>query len=590
MKKLSVIFLVILSVPMAFADPAPMNDGDREACLARARNETDKQARLDHMRVCETTDSFNQARANQQNNSGNSNNVPYNECTQVYSRARSSITTTGATPTPGKFYTSETQAADAVPPSTPAISAALNPDLKPCKGYEAMSRNFGTALSGTDRKMSQDGKIFCVQKSGITADWESCTSALSMYNTIVVAEAAMQVFQSVQTNNTQNQIQNDVNAASTQGNIQNAAYDAQIKAVESAKALNQQQAMAYTAAVAALYSKIQSWIKETPEAVIQRGCGVNAPPQPVKAAAPGPTPEYFASVEVVPRDGEQKENCIASARKATTDYAGFVFAKRDAKAAFQTAAMLFAAQGIMAGIKASQLDNIAKKVEEAKVASEDPYNPATFELCQVNATDPRCATAGTKTTGSGLQDGGFSFGDNFGNNAFNPLGDPEDMTNGTTAPGVGDSRVADVNSPFADDAKKANGILDPAAAASTRSGGPLAGGGGAGAGLPGGGSASLGAGTPGPDDSKKENDIKANKADGKYNIAGGGAFKAISPMKEENPFANLFGGKGGGGLEEERGPASGDIDGKDSGLFAKISKRYGQVQADKRIEAKNLDE
>jgi hypothetical protein len=44
-----------------------------------------------------------------------------------------------------------------------------------------------------------------------------------------------------------------------------------------------------------------------------------------------------------------------------------------------------------------------------------------------------------------------------------------------------------------------------------------------------------------------------------------------------------------GGVEEERSIASGDIDGKASGLFEKISRRYTQIQADKRIEAKNLE-
>ncbi len=60
-------------------------------------------------------------------------------------------------------------------------------------------------------------------------------------------------------------------------------------------------------------------------------------------------------------------------------------------------------------------------------------------------------------------------------------------------------------------------------------------------------------------------------------------------MKDDNPFANLFDGKGGGKLEEDRSIAS-EIDGQDSGLFSKISKRYGLIQADKRIEAKNLEE
>lgn len=251
--------------------------------------------------------------------------------------------------------------------------------------------------------------------------------------------------------------------------------------------------------------------------------------------------------------------------------------------------MELVAKGIQAGIAAKQLGNIAKNVEEAKNSTEDPYNPATFQYCQVNTTDPRCAGATTRTSGSGIADGGFNLGDGFGSNAFNPLGDPEQLGNGELPPLATGDTVADASNPFVDDAKKASDILDPAAAASAGAANPGGGGAGGAPGAPGGGSASLGNDTPGADDSKKETDIKPNKADGKYNIAGGGAFQAIKPMKEDNPFANLFGDKS-GKLEEDRSIASGDIDGQDSGLFSKISKRYSQVTADKRIEAKNLEE
>lgn len=262
-------------------------------------------------------------------------------------------------------------------------------------------------------------------------------------------------------------------------------------------------------------------------------------------------------------------------------------ANKQAKGAFTTAVMMFAAKGIQAGIAANQLGNIAKKVEEAKKQTETPYDAPTFDRCMVNSLDPACKTPGTITSGSGLQDGGFSFGEGFGNNAFNPIGE-EDTLGGVEPLPLSDQVVPDASNPFVDDAKTASGILDPAGAASIQPGGAGGGGGGGAPGL-GGGSASLGNDTPGVDESKKENDIKANKADGKYNLAGGGAFQAIKPMKDDNPFANLFDGKGGGKLEEDRSIASGDIDGQDSGLFSKISKRYSQIQADKRIEAKNLD-
>ncbi len=545
-----------------------------------------------------------QERGRQQNgggsNNGNNNNRT-NPLSTSCTTTMSSSPLVPATPTPA-YFTSATGPAVPLAQDAVAGKTALPPDaateVKVCRGYEYISNRLSSTLAGYDKTPSQDGRIFCERKAGVTADYDSCMSALSMYNNIVVAEAAMQLFQGVQTNNVQNQVQRDVNQRASNGDAQNAAYDAQVKTVNSAKALNEQQAAAYAAAVAALYSKVQSWIKEDQSAFTQKACGQSVPaaqtrgaqnPQ-VQSTPPtnAPVSELFATAAAVP---SRPADCAPAAERAFRQYNGFVFANKQAKGAFTTAAMLYAAKALQAGIKASQLGNIAKKVEEAKKSTEDPYNPATFELCKATPTDPRCGSAGERVAGSGLGDGGFNFGGDFGNNAFTPVptGD-EDLAPTTGLGDAGDNRVLDTNNPFTDQAKIANGILDPAAAASIQPGGGQGGGssgGGAGAG---GGTASLGGGTPGVDDSKKENDIKANKADGKYNIAGGGAFQAIKPMKEENPFGSLFDGKAGGSLEEDRSIASGDIDGRDSGIFAKISKRYSQVQADKRIEAKNLDE
>lgn len=564
-----------------------------ECETAQEQNERPDYCAALRTRQNQSNQNSNNGNGNGNGNNRNGNNVPYNTCDQHYTRARSAIgPRTVAAPT--QYYTSENAAPATITPTIPApvpaptwagIEATLNPDLKICRGYDAIAGNLGASLGATEDMSSQDRKITCVQKSGITADWESCKSALSMYNAIIVAEAAMQVFQGVQQNSAQNKAQDQYNQRAANGDAQNAAYDAQVATVNSAKALNQQQATAYAAAVAALYSKIQSWIKESEEALLQKGCGQSGPARAAPRPAT-PTPELFASVEAVPTQG----NCVDSAKRAYSQYKGFVFANRDAKAAFTTAAMMFAAKAIAAGIKASQLGDIAKKVTEAKKQTEDQYDAPTFERCQLTPNDPACAGAITKTSGSGLQDGGFGFGDSFGNNAFSPIGDEEKLGDIAPLPLPGGETVADVSNPFADDAKNASGIIDPAGAASVQPGAAGGGAGGGGAPGAGGGSASLGNDTPGVDDSKKENDIKANKADGKYNIAGGGAFQAIKPMKDDNPFANLFDGKGGGKLEEDRSIASGDIDGQDSGLFSKISKRYGQVQADKRIEAKNLEE
>ena len=600
--------VLLLSSSLAFADEEQLRPCTEEYPNDQARIATCQQERG------RAADSRNgNGNGNGNNNSGNRNgNEVGNQCQRVYSSAGTAIRTVGTAGATGpvKYFSSAqgpgmdivvpppgaAAVAVAVTPNPlelPAISADKNASLKICKGYEAISVRLGSSIgAAAENRRAQDGTITCVRKAGITADWDSCTSALGMYNNIKMAEAAMQIFQGVQTNSVQNRAQNDFAQRQAAGDGQNAAYDAQTATMNSSKALNEQQAMAYAAAVAALYSKIQSWIKESPEAFTQKGCGGAPAAAPVRTppAATPVTPELFASVEATPRPAPASADCAAAARQGYQEYQGFVFANKDAKGQFTAAAMLFAGKAIAAGIKANQLGAIAQKIQEAKKTTEDPYNPATFDLCQVNMADPKCAQAGTRTNGSGLQDGGFSFGDGFGNNAFTPIGSAEDMANVDPGALPGDQVIGDTTNPFVDDAKKASGILDPAGAASTQAAASGGSGSGGGAGAGGGGSASLGNDTPGADDSKKENDIKANKADGKYGQFAGGGFQAIKPLKDDNPFANLFDGKGGGSLQEDRSIASGDIDGRDSGIFSKISKRYGQVQADKRIEAKNLEE
>lgn len=492
----------------------------------------------------------------------------------------------------GDYLLGQVQSVQAAPP----MPYLPNPQsLIRCRALEVATEKVaaGGFEADPERAASQDQKIWCVKKTGFTADWESCKSALGMYNAIVVMEAGLMLSQQVRSNNSQQNTNQELAQRSAQGDTQNAAFDAAIRQNQLASNLNKEQAMAYTGAVAALGSKIASWVKTDVAGLQAKFCGQASRPNPSPThptlndrfvIQPATTPIGFTDRKALPVD------CANAIRFARTQHPEDMIANNMAKGAFTTAAMMFAMKGVIAGIKANQFGNLAKAVEQTKDSTEDPYNPATFARCDLTPNDPACLGPSVVTPGSGLQDGGFSFGDTFGNSGFSPVGDPEDMTTGEPGPLAGDAVVPGTANPFADDAKVASGILDPAAAASIQPGGGAGGGAGGGGGAPGGGSASLGNDTPGMDDSKKESDIKANKAAGNYALGGGAGFSAVKGMKEENPFANLFDGKGGGKLEEDRSIASGDIDGKDSGIFAKISKRYNQVQADKRIEAKNLEE
>ncbi len=504
------------------------------------------------------------------------------------------ISTLVAGPGPMIWNNLEGPAVAAPVAPAPPLPALQNIDgIRACRALQMTAAGArGGSFDATSRNVSMDQRVTCQKLAGYTADYSSCMNALNMYNNVKMAEAALFIVQGVQATQNQQSVQNETAQRVAAGDAQNAAYDAQISATRKASQLNQQKAAAYAAAVLALGSTIQGWIKESnlPQALCSGNPTQLGPdriynPQQFNPAGAALPNNVFATAQAV-----SAPPCQASVQLALSTAGDEVMANKQAKGQITAALMELIGKGIAAGIAANQLGNIAKKVEEAKNATEDPYNPATFDVCQVNLADPRCAQAGTRTGGSGLQDGGFSFGEGFGNNAFTPIGSEEDMTPTDPLALPGDQVVGDTTNPFVDDAKRASGILDPAGAASIQPGAAAGGGGGGGAGSPGGGSASLGNDTPGADDSKKENDIKANKADGKYGSFAGGGFQAIKPMKEDNPFANLFDGKGGGKLEEDRSIASGDIDGRDSGIFSKISKRYGQVQADKRIEAKNLEE
>ncbi|MES2529306.1 MAG: hypothetical protein V4598_19620 [Bdellovibrionota bacterium] len=482
------------------------------------------------------------------------------------------------------------------PPTTPVptpVPVITDPTTaRNCRALQMTSAGNRQAFAAHESKTSMDGRVTCIQYAGFTADYRSCTNAVNMYNNVKMAESALFIVQSVQATSNQQNVANETAQRVANGDGQNAAYDAQISQARAASQLNQQKAAAYAAAVLALGSQIRSWIKTDVASLQAALCAGNprALGEEVIFNDAQATEAQFRTFKFSNAKAVGSPVCRDAVKYTHESANGEMIANQQAKGQLTAALMELIGKGIQAGIAANQLGNIAKKVEEAKNATEDPYNPATFDVCAVNMADPRCAQAGTRTPGTGLQDGGFSFGDGFGNNAFTPIGSAEDMEN--VAPGAlpGDSVVGDTTNPFVDDAKKASGILDPAGAASTQAAAAGGGGGSGGGGAGGGGSASLGNDTPGADDSKKENDIKANKADGKYGSFAGGGFQAIKPMKDENPFANLFDGKGGGSLQEDRSIASGDIDGRDSGIFSKISKRYGQVQADKRIEAKNLEE
>lgn len=419
------------------------------------------------------------------------------------------------------------------------------------------------------QKQSMDGKVKCDKPFSYTADYEECEKALASYNFIVNSETFMNLTQTVRTDVKTSNINKEAVAQASNGDSQTAMFTAAEETNKHMKAIEAEKALAYSSAVAALTYAYRQ-IPNQDDAVDK-------------------------CVRSKKGDGEDMGKFVREECKKTVEaHKGSILANQQNKAAIFEAIAQMTAKGIAAGIKMKQYGNNAQQIAQAQAAITEETTDMMIELCEANPQDPACLTPGGRTSSSGTFGmGEFGFGGDGANNVFGVTPEGSEFGEVGADTNLDDKNsVAGINSPFKDEAKKAKDILNPAAAAQTQAQGGAAGGGagGGGAGGGGGGGASLGSDLAGKDpDGDKEAQIKAGKVSGSYSAAGGGGYRGIARGKDDaNPFSSLFDQKG-GGVEEDRSIASGDIDGKASGLFEKISKRYGQVQADKRVEAKNLE-
>lgn len=436
-----------------------------------------------------------------------------------------------------------------------------------CRQLEITSVANGSSLNdGPDQTVSMDRRVVCQKAGGYTLDWQSCKNGVNAYNLILGADKALDMVQQVQAQQNSRKLGEEYAQAAQEGAGQDAAYEAMVQERRKMASMHEQKAVAYLAAVAALGNSIMRWQGKSEGAVSRLCSGYR---------------EGGRESDLLPQ--ETCPNAISQV-KGTSG----VFANDAGKAALVQAFMEYMAKAIKAKMDANQLRNIAKQISDVKNDVQD-LGPTMFERCSVAPNDPACQQAGgPRIPGQEFTGGDFSIGENFNNSFGDPLQetpnvdfDPENLTPG--------GAVASAGNPFEDAAKEASGILDKAPAANFQPGStPGGGGGGAGGGL-GGGGASLGNDLNGPE-GEKTAEVKAEKSGGNYNFAGGGGFQAIKPGKEDaNPFASLFDSKSQGGVGEDRSFASDDIGGKDSGLFLRISRRYGKISGEKRIEAMNLE-
>ena len=436
-----------------------------------------------------------------------------------------------------------------------------DPDYVKCHHLQQLSLSAGNSLETQVRvteKKSTDGRISCVQLASYTIDYKPCEKVLTLYNGVLIAEMAMDLEQKVRTDLKNKSIQENAMKKAAEGDLQTGAYDAALESHQHMKAMNTEKMIAYVSAVGAL------------------------------GAANTMFPDEKKAIKKCEAAIEPKE-----CSKTMRSHGAEILANIDNKSAIATAIMAFTAKAAAAGIALSRNYESAKKINQVKKNFDDQGTNLMMERCLFNPADPLCADKGRRISGNGAFAGDFGMGGNGADNSFDMNPENEAFGEAGAETNLDDkNEVASINSPFRDEAQTDDGILNPAGAAQVQSTGGSGGGSGSGGGGGGGGGASLGNDLQGADkEGDKEPQIKTNKVSGIYGASGGDGFKGVSRGKDEaNPFSSLFDQKsGGGGVEEDRSIASGDIDGKYSGLFEKISKRYNLIQADKRIEAQNLE-
>lgn len=465
----------------------------------------------------------------------------------------------------------------------PAFANLNSTNMNNCRAYEiAAAANGENLLEENEVIQSQDRRIVCVRRGTHVLDWKSCKEGKDAYDMVLIADAGLNLTQQVRTAQSTQRMNNQMAEEIQAGNAQNAAYDATIQHNRNLANMNKEKVAAYTAALGFLGSKIAAWQGKSDNA-LRNVCG-NVQPSILPTQLV--TTKEQAIAPSAPPTGQlpSTKNCFDYLKSVR----GSLFANDSGKAALVAAFMEYMQKAIAAGIAAKNLSNIAKQVEQVKTGTED-LGPTMFERCSVAPNDPACQQGGPRIPGQEYVGGEISIGENF-NNAFgdslqetpNVGFETDDLTPGES--------VASSGNPFEDAAREASGILEEAPAANVQPGSAPGGGGGGGAGGGlGGGGVSLGNDLKGPE-AEKTAEVKADGVGGKYNFAGGGGFQAIKQGKDDaNPFASLFDSKSQGGVEQDRTFASDDIGGKDSGLFLRISKRYGKISGEKRIEATNLE-
>ncbi|MDO9184070.1 MAG: hypothetical protein Q7U04_16775 [Bacteriovorax sp.] len=270
-------------------------------------------------------------------------------------------------------------------------------------------------------------------------------------------------------------------------------------------------------------------------------------------------------------------------------------AKEKMKAKLASVGINVASDAMMASLMAKRvgdLDNAIAKVETFKPI--DPLAPSADNLqstyCQQNPGDAQCLTGGLDRTFDAMGDNMITFGDGgTGTSYMNKNPDLNAGAGTTNAVNPAGTNKNDGVASIVSGAQQKGGLAETAAKAVVTKGTMPTGGGGGGGSLGGGGGGGGGGSAPGAAAATtfQEKAPTYGGGGGTLSMMGGlGINKNRAIAKDDsNPFGKLFNkdASKSGALDFGRSPASQKVGNKTDNLFEMISKRYTNVNTEKRL-------
>lgn len=455
-----------------------------------------------------------------------------------------------------------------------------------CFAFRELSRevadDFGS-WEGLEEVTSFDGRFRCQRNQPYTQDYKACRHLVLAYNSFVAGEQVTNIAGQGWSMVRQNQIQKEQMAQTAPAIGQGEQIDPDKQQHDQVQAgLNAQQKV---------YKHMQQ-----KEQVNLGFYSAQAGTLTVMLAA-YPTPNNFSDKCDTEDGADLDANCIGAQVMMDPDVGEYVtrdlFANQEVKRQMWGEVMQAGAKAALAALKANAFGSRAKDLdkykEEYQKLNKDHIKKTDSDYlvgyCQIYPTTPMCANKGERQMGNssfgvnsvGVQgNDGQQYGFNNDEGSFGELED-EQMSDSQKRAIADLSGVMDQDSAASFD----NSFDKIGAGGFSRSGaGGGGGGGGAGGGGGGGSAYNPSAGGRGGSGGSKSAFGPARK----LSYKAGGTFKSgkgvgSGKKKSANPFSNLFGSK------KSRSVASqvNDIAPKHSGLFDKISKRYGTLQKENRL-------